>query len=65
MRGLCAPIGVGRGPSGPLIEGPFCCAVRLCRALETKKLKKKAKRKKKEKENRKKEGRTEKRKKKK
>ena len=32
-----SPIGVGRGPSGPSIEGPFCCAVRLCRALETEK----------------------------
>ena len=30
-------IAVGSGPSGPSIEGPFCRAVRLCRALETEK----------------------------
>ena len=30
-------IGVGRGPSGPSREGPFCRTVRLCRALETEK----------------------------
>jgi len=41
------PIAVGRGPSGPSIEGPFCCAVRLCRALETKKKRKKVKNRKK------------------
>ena len=29
-----------RGPSGPSIEGPFCCAVRLCRALESEKIEK-------------------------
>ena len=43
-------IGIGRGPSGPSIEGPFCCAVYLCRALEDRK---KARRKKEKKRKRK------------
>ena len=33
MIALPMVIAVGRGPSGPSIEGPFCCAVRLYRAL--------------------------------
>ena len=32
---------VGGGPSGPSIEGPFCCAVHLCRALGDQKIEKK------------------------
>ena len=39
-------IGVGRGPSGPSIEGPFCCAVHLCRVLGDRKIEKKSKKKK-------------------
>ncbi len=41
---LLPGIGVGRGPSGPSIEGPFCCAVHLCRTLgnNKKKIKKNA-----------------------
>ena len=31
------PIGVGRGLSGPSIEGQFCCAVHLCCALRDRK----------------------------
>ena len=38
-------IAVGRGPSGPSVEGPFCRAVKLCRALETENRKKKQKKK--------------------
>ena len=34
-------IGVGREPSGPSIEGPFCRAVHLCYALRDRKIKKK------------------------
>ena len=40
-------IAVGSGPSGPSIEGPFCCAVHLCRALGDRKIEKKSKKKKK------------------
>ena len=36
---------VGRRPSGPLIEGPFYCAVHLCHALEDRKIEKKSKKK--------------------
>ncbi len=42
-------IGVGRGPSGPSIEGPFCRAVHLCRALGDKKKREKIKKSDKEK----------------
>ena len=38
-------IAVGGGPSGPLIEGPFCRAVHLCRALGDRKIEKKSKKK--------------------
>ena len=38
-------IAVGSGPSGPSIEGPFCRAVHLCRALEDRKMEKKRKKK--------------------
>ena len=31
-------IAVGGGPSGPSIEGPFCCAVHLWRALRDRKI---------------------------
>ena len=34
-------IAVGGGPSGPSIEGPFCRAVHLCRALGDRKIEKK------------------------
>ena len=34
-------IDVGGGPSGPSIEGPFCRAVYLCRALGDRKIEKK------------------------
>ena len=34
-------IDVGRGPSGPSIEGPFCRTVRLCRTLGERKVGKK------------------------
>ena len=51
-------IAVGRRPSGPSIEGPFCRAVRLCHALETEKQRKKVQKKK---ENKEKEGKKEKR----
>ena len=36
-------IGVGRGPSGPSIEGPFCCVVHLCLELRDRRIEKKAK----------------------
>ena len=52
-------IAVGSGPSGPSIEGPFCRAVHLCRALEDRKMEKK--REKKRKRIKKKEGKIEKR----
>ena len=42
-------IAVGGGPSGPSIEGPFCCAVHLCCALGDKKIQKKKGKKKKKK----------------
>ena len=35
--------GVGRGLSGPSIEGQFCRAVHLCRALGDRKIEKKSK----------------------
>ena len=34
------------GPSGPSIEGPFCRAVHLCRALGDRKIEKESKKKK-------------------
>ena len=37
------PIGVGCGPSGPSIEGLFCCTVYLCLALGDKKIETKIK----------------------
>ena len=40
-------IAVGGGPSGPSIEGPFCRAVHLCRALGDRKIEKKGKKRKK------------------
>ncbi len=40
------PIRVGRGPSGPSIEGPFCGAVHLCCALAERKIEKKKEKKK-------------------
>ncbi len=40
-------IAVGGGPSGPLIEGPFCRAVHLCRALGDRKIEKRKQKKKK------------------
>ena len=45
-------IDVGGGPSGPSIEGPFCCTVHLCRTLgeRSKKTKKKEKNEEKKKE---------------
>ena len=47
-------IAVGGGPSGPSIEGPFCRAVHLCRALGDRKIeKKKKKNKEKKRKNRK------------
>ena len=33
MFQVAVTIAVGGGPSGPSTEGPFCCAVHLCRAL--------------------------------
>ena len=47
-----AVIGVGRGPSGPSIENPFCCTVHLCCALGDRKIGKKAKEKKRKKKKR-------------
>ena len=44
---LDAGIDVGRGPSGPSIEGPFCRTVHLCRTLEDRKMGKKGKKRKK------------------
>ena len=44
---LLEGIAVGGGPSGPSIEGPFCRAVHLCRALGDRKIEKKAKKSKK------------------
>ena len=38
---IVAAIAVGGGPSGPSIEGPFCRAVHLCRALGDGKIEKK------------------------
>ena len=43
-------IDVGRGPSGPSIEGPFCRTVHLCRTLEDRKMGKKREKKKENKE---------------
>ena len=40
---IIADIAVGGGPSGPSIEGPFCRAVHLCRALGDIRIKKKSK----------------------
>ena len=45
-------IAVGGGPSGPSIEGPFCRAVHLCRALGDRKIEKKSKKKQKNNEKR-------------
>ena len=45
-------IGVGCGPSGPSIEGPFYFTVHLCRALGDRKIEKKSKKKQKNKEKR-------------
>ena len=45
-------IDVGGGPSGPSIEGPFCRAVHLCRALGDRKIEKKSKKKQKNNEKR-------------
>jgi len=50
-------IDVGGGPSGPSIEGPFCCTVHLCRTLGDRKIEKKSK--KREKKIKKKEGKLE------
>ena len=36
-------IDVGGGPSGPSIEGPFCCTVHLCRTLGDRKIEEKSK----------------------
>ena len=38
-------IGVGRGPSGLSIEGPFCRAVHLCLAFGYRKIERKKKKK--------------------
>ena len=46
--GYITPIDVGGGPSGPSIEGPFCCIVHLCRTLRVKKIEKKKQKKEKE-----------------
>ena len=43
-------IGVGCGPSGPSIEGPFCRTVHLCRTLEDRKMGEKREKKKENKE---------------
>ena len=45
VHGLYSPIAVGRGPSGPSIEGPFCRTVHHCRTLGDRKTKKKDKKK--------------------
>ena len=50
---MAISIAVRGGPSGPSIEGPFCRAVHLCRALGDRKIEKKNKKKQKNNEKKK------------